>query len=225
MKNKHILALLFWGAACCLASEPFPDEQPHTPPEIGVQGALWLSIFPVEGGFDVPATAIPVRKAPDVTSPLIMTIKVPSDVNSREIEYEANAALAYNQYPGWFQIKTRMGLGWVAEKNTLRFDPIEKLLLGKMTYLAKDEWDGTIYESASFSSKRIQITWKQTEMGAYPANLLGQKWSGGQLWLNVLLPKKEICTDATVLDADTRGWVPAYSLKGNLVMWLYSRGC
>ena len=189
-------------------------------------GVIHLSIFPIEGKLKANSKLISVRKSPSTTAPTLMVLHSESDVlEVREINYEHSAAVVFERKSPWYQIETRSGKGWISAKDSEGFIPVESLLSGRMSFLRFDEWDGSIYGSPSTSSKPIQINWKVSRTGDTDAEFLEWKVIDGKPWIRVKLLAKAYCDDTTVLNKDTIGWLPAYSSKGNLVMWFYSRGC
>ena len=189
-------------------------------------GVIHLSIFPIEGELKSKSKQISVRKSPSTTAPILMVMHSENDVlAAREINYEQSAAVVFKRKATWYQIETRSGKGWISEKDSEGFIPVESLLSGRTTFLWLNEWDGSIYGSPSTFSKPIQIKWKVPRGDDTSAEFLEWKVINGKPWIRVKLLTKVYCDDITVLNKDLIGWIPAYSPKGNLVMWFYSRGC
>jgi len=220
---QPVLILIFMCSHLLLAQTS--DVQFGALPQKAI-GVLYLSIFPNEGVAKPNLKPISVRINPNKNSKIIINLHSPNDVlESREIEYEHSAAIALNQSNGWFQIETRLGKGWVSGKDVEKFVRVESLFYGKMTYLRYDEWDGILFESPVPTAKRKDIKWVKPRNDNTDAEFIEWKQSSGRSWIKVRLLSKVYCDDARVLKQDIVGWIPAYSLKGNLVMWFFSRGC
>ena len=228
-KRAFVLASTLFALG--LRAQAMPLEDPHGSVPFGVQGVVFLAIYPQEGEMDPKARPVPVRKAPDAAAPLVMMAKAPEDLASREVGYEYSAALVYGQQPGWYLVRTRYGKGWISDKNAQGFKPLEGLSAGHMSYLVREEWNGRLYESPSLAAKPVELhlggallNYDNTD-----ADVLEWKWSEGQLWIRVRILGKGYCSGEEETEkemaADPTGWVPAYSARGNLVMWFYSRGC
>ena len=187
-------------------------------------GLIYLNIFPVEGIKSDKAQNIPARKSPDSSSPLVMMIKSPTDISSRGVG-NSSAAVVYGQAPGWYQVQTRFGKGWLSRKLTESFVPVECLLKDGSTYLRDDEWDGVIFESSSTTSRILKIESLQKDVKPSNAEFLEWKWSEGQPWIQVKLLAIPHDGEPPILKADITGWIPAYSTTGYLVMWFYPFGC
>jgi len=224
MKIFHPLLLSFFFALqTAIAQSEEIDFQPLPRSAIGV---LHLSIFPIEGITNKTSKSIPVRKAPDFASPLVMVLKSKNDLTStREVDYEHSAAVVFIRKQDWYQVATRFGKGWISGKDAGDFIAVEKIFYSRMSFLRAEEWNGVIYPTPSLSKKPIPINWKTHHKGDSDATFLEWKVVEGQPWIRVRLLAKAYCEDITVLDRDIVGWIPAYSQKGNLVMWYYSRGC
>ncbi len=191
-------------------------------------GVIHLSIFPTEGERKVTSKQISVRKSPSTSAPLLLILHSENDVlAAREIDYEHSAAVVFARKSNWYQIETRSGKGWISAKDSEGFIPVESLLRDKMSFIWFNEWNGSIFGTPSTSSKPIKIKLKRElpQVVGLDAEFLEWKVINGEPWIRVKLLAKMYCDDITVLKIDTIGWLPAYSSKGNLVMWFYSRGC
>jgi hypothetical protein len=220
---KFLFAILFVSYVPFFAQPTFISEPLGSFPK-NAHGILHLSLFSNQGLTKPDVRSIPVRKEPDPTSQLVMMLRLQQDVLKCEVEYERNAALVFGQTPGWFQIQTKYGKGWVSQNHVGDFISIESLLSNSMTYLETSEWDGFLYSLPNFSSE-IVIYHALFEGKPSLARFLEWKWSNGQPWIKVTLLSNDICSGENLLESEVSGWIPAYTRKGNLIMWIYPRGC
>lgn len=221
--NKILFAVFFISCIPLFAQPTFISEPIGSFPK-NAQGILHLSIFSNQGVTNLNTRSIPIREEPDPSSQLVMMLRLQQDVLKCEVEYERNAALVFGQVQGWFQIQTKYGKGWVSQNHAGEFIPIETLLSSSMTYLESSEWDGVLYSLPTFDSDKVVF---HALFDGKPslASFVEWKWSNGQPWIKVKFLSNDICSGEDLLESEVSGWIPAYTRKGNLIMWIYPRGC
>jgi len=109
-------------------------------------------------------------------------------------------------------------LGWIHTKAP--FTNLSNVLGSKtiMTYLTP-KWDRLLYATPGGKAKRFQGKARE-----YSYRAEDQKVIDDQIWikLNVVITP---CDDGKPVRTIASGWVPAFDKKGDLQLWLYSRGC
>jgi len=227
MQIQKLLHLCIPLAFSILSNAQTVSEE-YRPLPLGAQGVISIpGVLDLFEGVNSNKKQIPIRKQPNLNSPLVMTLQSGSDCSYRTISELDNRAVVYFQIPGWYQIKTRLGMGWISSKFAGKFTSLDNLLHGG--YLT-DEWDGILRSSPSINSKPLEIKWITPN---YPGineppgiKVISFEWSEGQLWVHIILTKIIPCSsDVKCLNEDLPGWVPAYSPKGMLIIWFFPLGC
>ena len=100
-----------------------------------------------------------------------------------------------------------------------KFRPYEELIANSLTYLTQ-EWDGIIWNIPGINSKSESLI----KFSTRHVRIIATKKVGNKLWLQIEVLNPCWCTfeDPKVIN---KGWIPAFSTKGQPNVWFYSRGC
>jgi len=172
----------------------------------------------------VPRRAIPVFTGSERSK--IGELGKASDFQREEHTYEGESVVVYEREGNaWY----RVGLGkdgrrtaWVRAEDAGTFRPIGALLVESAAYLDAD-WDGRLWNEPG-GSARASTKKKRGAREEYAADVVGTREVDGALWLHVRLYAGDPCEDGDT-STDEEGWVPAYTQRGALTAWFWSRGC
>jgi hypothetical protein len=168
--------------------------------------------------------AVPIYSHHSNNSPIVGLISNLDSVETKEFDYEAPAAVVYDNVDGWVLIRITDSLktefGWVSPHGHGPFHSLVDLFNSRLCYL-EEYWDGMLYESSSTQRnvKRIPVDGKKRDI-----NILRSKEHQGVLWLEVELLGPGRCEGENP-EVLTKGWIPAHNKDGKLNVWFYSRGC
>lgn len=139
-----------------------------------------------------------------------------------EYGYEEVAAIVLARSAGRAQIALASGVAWLAEGDSPRFIPVERLLAEGLTYLRSGAL-ALLRRAPVLDASRLDLT------GATDPELivrtLETRRVAGALWVRVTLLEENDCTgERTGVRADT-AWVPFHGADRRPTVWFYSRGC
>jgi hypothetical protein len=208
---------------------PLPGSQPAPGVLIGL--LEMPTIFgPGETGGIVPAPtprAVPVYAEPGENAPVVARPSKPEDLVFEEIGYEAGAAVVYEQRAGWYRIALadeRKRSAWVRAADAGHYTPVAELLPSRLAYL-NEHWNGELWSSPE-DGARVKRSRKKMDQGRqeYVVDVREARQTDYGLWLKVAIYEENPC-EGGQSDIAEEGWIPAYSSKGQLAAWYYSRGC
>ncbi|MBI4517663.1 MAG: hypothetical protein HY699_17800 [Deltaproteobacteria bacterium] len=172
----------------------------------------------------LPSAVIEVMASPESGAAVVAQIRLPTDIITRELDYERKAAVVLEQRAAWYRIALPHDRsGWLSARLAGPFHPFAELIVNRLSYLTA-HWDGWIWPDPG-AGNPVNANVKQSEgRHEYPVNVRGTQDLAGTLWLQVEILSASPCeggSPKTVIS----GWVPAYSPEGKLTAWFYSRGC
>lgn len=159
---------------------------------------------------------------PDSSQALLAEIRDYTQVESREIDYEVEAAIVYARRAGWYRLRLADGrYGWTPAADAGTFFPYAELLPKRLAYLTAG-WSGFIWPQAGAGLPFRPVD--LTGVDEVPAVIVESARIGDALWFRVEIPEQDPCGAASQKNPAT-GWVPAYGRDGSPNAWYYSRGC
>ena len=172
--------------------------------------------------------AIKLYSAPTTKAGVMAVAEKPEDIEAAEHAYEEKSAVTYKRHTGWYLIgvSTNSGTtkGWISAREAGAFYSLGRLLLRSMSYLT-EHWDKRLWTLPTTLSRNKRIAIKGYGRPVhYDVNVISAKKKGHQLWLRVELLGPGRCSGVEP-KVIAKGWIPAYSRRGNLNAWFYSRGC
>lgn len=217
------------GAVAVPAARPAPDAL------IGLLQLPTVFGTPEQGGVRAAQNpqAVALFAEPAAGAEPLAKLSAIEDFESREYTYERAAAVVHEERSGWYRIGLRtrrlgrLDSAWIAAGDAGEFLPIGPLLVDRLAYL-NDHWDGRLWPWPVGRSQpratRVQLRTPTGSNQVYPVRVLQSRMLNGGLWLRVETLSGDPCggRPPDILD---RGWVPAYSERGQLVAGFHSRGC
>ena len=170
---------------------------------------------------------IPIREEARPDSVAVREVLRSQELAGAEYSYEASGAIVSEQWGNWFRVASQHGQsGWVGPDHIGTFHPLQNLLLEHLSYL-NERWDGLIFEEpAPLSPARgIDATWRNHLGREVSIEVVGDRWTNGYLWIEVVILSGSPCAAAEKPAALGRGWVRAHDTLGRPSAWFYSRGC
>lgn len=170
----------------------------------------------------LPSPPLAVRDEPNDAARVIHQISSAQDVVTLEFTYERKAAVVRERREGWYRVAlddTRSG--WVAAEVGV-FHPVAELLVNRLNYL-NQHWDGWIWPEPG-AGLPVQIAVAKELPRESPVNIVETQILADTLWLRVEVLSSDPCAGGTP-GIRASGWVPAFTPRGKLIAWFYSRGC
>lgn len=168
---------------------------------------------------------IPLHALPSSDSRIIGTVTGPDEVEAREYDYEALAAVTYERRDSWHLIRLRAPegelFGWLSPTHGGYFRPLRHLLLSGLTYLT-DEWDGRLFPNPR---AKVEFTRLEPSEGLREIDLKSSQDVDGALWLQIEILAAGRCEQAQEPRAIAQGWIPAHAPNGQPNAWFHPRGC
>jgi hypothetical protein len=204
--------------ASATAVLPLPGD-----PQAMPVGLLELpGLLPAPATPPVPARTVTVFAQPRDDAPVLVTVREPAQLATREHAYEAPGALVREVRPGWFRLRLADGRdAWLRAADAGAYHPLAELLIGRLSYLGP-HWDGWVWPSAGAGYP--QRAGRRVAHHEQPVRVLAAESIGDTLWLQVEILEADPCTGGEVRVAHA-GWVPAYTPGGEPTAWFHSRGC
>ncbi len=174
---------------------------------------------------DLPSTTllknpINIYSSPEDEAPLQRKIPALSELKTREIGYEMEAALVFHRSDEWSQVKLLSGeFGWVKDSESTRFHSLKEILPGRVSYLTRN-WDRLIWRVPG-ADIPTELSMKGDEIAV---DITSSKEIANSLWFKVHIYKENPCSNGN-RDFTWSGWIPAWNAKGELSIWFWSRGC
>lgn len=166
---------------------------------------------------------VTLRDGPSVQASVLRRVESMDELPQREATYEFPAAIVMDRRDGWYAIRVdaadEAALGWVAAEQAGTWWPLEKLLVGRLTYLT-DAWDGLLWPDAAGAGRVLRLE-REAER---PVEVIGTAEFGGSLWLRLRILGASPCEGGEP-GATHGGWIPAWSVAGQPNAWFHSRGC
>lgn len=171
--------------------------------------------------------AVKIYSAPTAQSKIIAVIDDPEKIASTKLSSEEIGAPAYKKRDGWYLIGLEEGnaRGWISPTDAGAFIPVDRLFIERLAYL-NEHWDKRLWSlpERGSSSRRLRLKGERTPP-EYDVNITGTKRVGGKLWLRVEVLGPGRCRGLNEPRVIARGWVPAFTPRGELIAWYYSGGC
>lgn len=170
---------------------------------------------------------IKIYSAPTTKSRLVAVVDDREKIIWTKLTSEEFGAVAYQKKNGWYLIglEGSRARGWVSPSDAGKFIPVDRLLVDRMAYL-NEHWDKRIWSLPSRASSTRR--WRLKGEGnppSYDVNITAAKRVKHILWLRIEILGPGRCRGLEEPKVIARGWVPAYTAKGDLVAWYYSGGC
>jgi hypothetical protein len=169
---------------------------------------------------------IPLHAEPGSVEPF-RVVDAPEEIEWREHDYEAPAAMAYGARDGWVLVAARDGevrrFGWVPPPHTGPLHSLEALLVDGLAYLTT-AWNGELGEAPAEGASAPGFA-ASTVDDPRDVNVLEAIEREGVIWLRVALLEPGRCHGAGPVPVEATGWVPALAGDGRPNAWFYSRGC
>lgn len=154
-------------------------------------------------------------------SPVVIElVATPEELETREFEYERDAAVVYAITREAYKLRLSDGRhGWIRAREAGTFHSLESRLVDGLTYLTLS-WDKVIYAAPGGSARPLSGSISSENV---PVDVIEAREHDGALWVRVDA-LSSICEadPGTIVD---RGWVAVHSAKGDPNVWFYSRGC
>ncbi len=196
-------------------------------------GVVALGVFTgtgMDGPLDAkpqgPVRLVTVYSTPNSGATVLLKLSRVDDVDSVDVSCGIHAAVVYDRRPGWYQIKTRAGRGWVAQAESGVFTAVEDLVRDTRSYLiVAPQWNRLLFRQPSLSAASVTATAPATDVqaGQVPATLLEWKWVEGQVWIKIRIHPLSFDDPASIEDqkSGTVGWLPAYH-ENQFIMWFFT---
>ena len=178
-----------------------------------------------EAAINVDFEAALVRDAPRTDATVIAKIESESDVITREVAYELDGAVVYEQRDNWLRLSLADGrTGWLDSPVSASFHPLEELLVNRLSYLTP-AWDGRLWPQPG-AGHPFRPSIPDHIREEPPIRVVETTRVAGSLWLNVQVYGANLCSAA---EGETRpiagGWIPAWNADGEVTSWYWARGC
>lgn len=149
-------------------------------------------------------------------------VRLYDDLETREIAYEAPAAVVYAVLDGWYRLRLKSGeFAWLPAEYAGRFFPYEELPVRRLTYIRRP-WHGFVWPQPGAGLPiRASAPDGQREQAVA---VLDTTVIADSVWFRIELLDASPC-DGGAAKAGIAGWVPAYRETGEPLVWYYSRGC
>lgn len=131
------------------------------------------------------------------------------------------AVIVLEQKHGWYKVLVSDGTGWIKPALNSKFMPIEFLLSTFGAAYLSDEWDGYIFDKPNSLFKFYQ----GHKVDDMDVDILGSGMYENRLWFHVKKIAPIDAVDKGKNYKEVTGWVPAYSLEGDLNIWFSVYGC
>ncbi len=141
---------------------------------------------------------------------------------TREVSYEAPAAIVLDQRDGWFRIRSSEGTPWVAPSPEHEFYDLARLFNEDESITATTAgFTGQLRREPAGPSSGELLTEYQ------PLVVKEIRLVGGREWLRVDVLSHSPCDANINIDPVpiANGWLPAHAANGEPAVWFYSRGC
>ncbi len=148
-----------------------------------------------------------------------------SELPTRELEYEAPAAIALDRRGLMFKIRLSGNRSAWVQAPAARFMSYESLL---------EEFTGVTFFTEAFTGElrnapALTVANRPTAKAkpGLPARVIESRRVGDRLWLNVEVFNHSLCLAGANGPPETiaRGWLLAYADDGEPTVWFSSRGC
>jgi hypothetical protein len=147
-----------------------------------------------------------------------------------EISYAIMGVHVYDRSDDWLLVglgpDNNRRYGWLPAKYAFDFHSLDELLGRKMTYATKG-WDKILYPSPNRSTPGVNVgpalPPRDVPWGLCDMRVDETRRVEGELWLKVSIVTN-MCTGG-IFNILRQGWIPAFSPKGELNVWIYARGC
>ena len=137
-----------------------------------------------------------------------------------EYAYEAPAVVVLEMRESWLRVRLEQGSGWLRVSERDVFHPLEQLLVGSLTYVARTP-EGGLTTAPAATSDAVPAELRTD----HPVDVLETRAIDGALWLRVAVLSHSPCESVQEPSVVARGWLPAHTPSGEPTVWFYSRGC
>lgn len=182
----------------------------------------------VVGLVDIPALAaggeVPLYPDRDVGGPPLTSIDRYGELRALEVAYEEAAAIVLARVEGWHRLELTDGRsGWLPPEDAGSWYPYSELPVNRLAYLT-EAWSGHVWPDPG-AGLPIRSARKGAEPNEeYAVEVLGSAEVGGTTWFQVEVLSGSPCFGDPPR-TELTGWVPAYGIGGEPLVWYYSRGC
>lgn len=199
-----------------------------------------VGIVEVPGFFGGPGKENPPKtkalrlfQKPSFFSQVAGVIHSGGELDHEEFDYEAPGALVFAQsglrFRPWYYVKGEKVSGWLPPSDAARFHSYESLVRERLTYLVAD-WDGRVWDAPGYDQPSRRPPLPKRTAADHPRTRCGvdvqdSRTVQGQLWFKVQLRSLPDPDPGSREWRGACGWVPAYSARGEIRVWFFSRGC
>jgi hypothetical protein len=162
-----------------------------------------------------------LHERPDSHAPVIAEVSTYEELQFREVSYESPAAVVVARQGEWYRLQMKDGrFGWLPPDDAGTYFAYDQLPVRRLAYL-RSPWHGFLWPAPGAGMPLRATAQRGAEQ---PVEVFESRRIGGSLWFRVALLGASHC-EAAPATSGLSGWIPAYGLSLEPLVWFYARGC